>query len=98
LKANQIRRQGWHTVILTLSPAVFDFDILTLNVTSLTQPLTEAKHPIRNGIGRGVVEKSNHRQCWLRARDKRLCGGCTSNPFDEIASSHHVPKTQGGTS
>ena len=41
LLANQISRQGWQAIVLTLRPSIFDRHIPVLDIVGLAQALTE---------------------------------------------------------
>jgi len=70
--ADQIGRQCWQSIVLVICPAVFNRDVLALDIASLFQTPTErgqemwvrARHP-------GVEESDYRHRRLLRARRKR---------------------------
>src|SRR5262249_50042868 len=75
--------------MLTLGPAIFDRDVLTLNKTCLTQTLAERDHKLRRIQKRRVADKPDHWHCrLLRPRPQRPCRR-TAEQRDEIAPPDH---------
>src|SRR5262249_55076790 len=54
LSANQFLREYWQPTELVLRPAVFDYDVLALDVAGLLQALAECAQTVRERIGRLV--------------------------------------------
>jgi len=61
LPANQFGRQRRQPLHLVLSPAVFDRDVLALDVAGLLEALTERSQAIPISIRRLAVEETDHR-------------------------------------
>jgi hypothetical protein len=59
--ANQIGRKLWQSIDLTVSPAVFERNILAFDVSGLLEALPKSAQIIREGLKRCRVQKSNHR-------------------------------------
>ena len=97
LTANQLRRQPWQSVGLTLRPAVFDGHIPSLNVASLTQAPVKCGHKAGKWTRRSTTEESDHRhRRLLCARGERPCRRRTTEQRDELASFHARPQTSEG--
>jgi hypothetical protein len=58
---NQISRQCWQAVIVTLCPAGFDSDVLALDIASFSQARVKRGDLGAPVSGRGPAEKSDHR-------------------------------------
>ena len=52
LSANQFRRECRQPIDLALRPAVFDRDVLALDVAGLLQALAECAQTVREWVGR----------------------------------------------
>jgi hypothetical protein len=71
---------------LILGPAIFDRDILTLDMASVFEALAKSAQALRVSVWRRDVEKPNHRhRRLLRARHERPCRRTAEQP-DELAS------------
>jgi hypothetical protein len=69
LSANQLRRQHRQPIVLPLRPAVFDRDVLALDITDFLEALAERGYYVRVRLGRRAAQESNHRhRRLLRAR------------------------------
>ncbi|MGN6747761.1 MAG: hypothetical protein ACTHJS_04130 [Xanthobacteraceae bacterium] len=88
---NEIRREARQPIEMTVSPAVFDSDILTVNVTGFLQSCAERGLKERARIAPSNVEKSDHRfGRLLRARrQRRKCSSAQNS--NEFAPSHAPP-------
>ena len=72
LPANQFGRQRRQPLHLVLSPAVFDRDVLALDVAGLLEALAERPQAIRISVRRLAVEETDHRhRRLLRVRRER---------------------------
>ena len=93
--ANEICSQSGQPVILALRPAVFDGDVLALDVAGFVQALSEAGQTV-SGIGRRrpLTEISDHRHRLLRTRHQPPCAHCAGKGNNEMASSHAHPLFQ----
>jgi hypothetical protein len=70
--ADQIGRQCWQLIVLVICPAVFDRDVLALDIASLFQTPTERGQEMWVRAGDPGVEESDHRhRRLLRARRER---------------------------
>jgi len=59
---------------LTLSPAVFDRNVLSLDIAGFAQPLANSGHKRHEQAGRRAAEEADHRhRLLLRARGERPC-------------------------
>src|SRR5262249_15935851 len=61
LSANQLGRQCRQSIILVFGPAVFDRDVLGLDITALLQSLAECAHRPGEPVKRLEVQKPDHR-------------------------------------
>jgi len=60
--ANEIGRQLWQTTVLTLGPAVFNRNILALDITAAClQARAERCYQVLGLIGRPAAEEADHR-------------------------------------
>jgi len=80
LSTNQISRQFWQSVQLTLSEAVFDLEVAALDVACFTEALPDSVEQER--IKPGAAEQADCR--FLRTRRERPRGRPTEKK-DEIA-------------
>src|SRR5262249_22018347 len=102
LTADQLGRQRWQTIVLTLRPAILDCDVLSFNVAGVFQALAECARSDCVPIGRCAIEKSDHRHRLLRACRERPCS-CAAEQRYERAPSHHsitssaMASSEGGT-
>jgi len=72
LATNQISRQHRETIVLMLRPAIFDHDVLALDVTGLIQSFPERSYQMWSLRKGPDAEKSDHRhRRLLRARRDR---------------------------
>jgi hypothetical protein len=69
LPANQVGRQLRQSIGLILRPAIYDRDILTLNVAGVFQATVKSLQTAREHFRRYDIKKPDHRHCrLLRAR------------------------------
>src|SRR5215475_9281619 len=74
LSTNQFSHQRWNSIGLILAPAIFDRDVLALEITGILQAFTECAHTVRLRIGRTWVDETDHRHrllCTRRERPRR---------------------------
>src|SRR5262245_48383478 len=87
--ADQIGRQCWQSIVLVICPAVFDRDVLALDIAGLFQASTERGQEMWVRTGRLGAEPSDHRhRRLLRPRRERPCGSCPAEQRDERAAFH----------
>src|SRR5262245_12725604 len=87
--SHQFRRQLRKSGFLTIAPAVFDSDILTLDEARLLQALLERCDEIRRVDGRRDTKKSDHRHRLLRPWRHRPRCRRAAEQRDELAPSPH---------
>src|ERR1041385_8645546 len=94
LPVDEIRREARQSFEVTVSPPVFDIDILTVNVTSFLQPGAECDLKECALVTLSNVQESDHRLGrLLRARCLRAkCG--SAQKTDEFASAHVPPGSE----
>src|SRR5262249_46188716 len=91
LPANQFSYQRRYPMDLILTPAVFDRDVLALDMAGILKALAECAYTVRLSIGRTRVDDANHRQRRLRGarrdwpRDRRA-----AEQRDERAALHSI--------
>jgi len=91
LAANQIGRERWKSIKLTLGKAVFDGDVLAFDVAGLLEALQERGDLLAQRSACSGAQKSDHRhQGLLRAARERPCGSRTAEQRDELASPHSI--------
>ena len=66
LSANQIGRKLRHPLVLIVSEAVYDCDVVAFYIGGLLQALVQCAQTVRDRVRRCVVEKSDHGHCLLR--------------------------------
>src|SRR5262245_1764378 len=87
---NEIPRQRRQPVVVTLPPAVFDCEVLALDVARLLEALAKCRQTARHRLGRSGVEEPDHRLRWLlRAGSQRPRGRRAAEQRDELAPLHH---------
>src|SRR5580704_6989132 len=90
MAAQQLVRQRRQSIILALSPAIFDSYVLTIDVAGFAQTFAERRKEIRKLSLRCAFETSNHRQRrLLRTYCDRPNRRATDQP-DELAPSHSI--------
>src|SRR5208337_3415807 len=93
LTADQFGDQAWHAIVVALAPPVFDGDVLALDIAGISQSPVKIGQISARLVPRCQVKKSDYRHCrLLRACRERPTDGWASNYFDEIASSHCLPR------
>jgi hypothetical protein len=65
---NKARRQLRQSIIVALSPTIFDCHIVTFDITGLHEALPKAKQTVLEFVGRFSAKKPDHRHCCLHAR------------------------------
>jgi hypothetical protein len=92
LSINQICRELRKPLVLTVRPAVLDYNILAFHESCFLQAALERSHQVRRVIERSNPKKPDHRhRPLLRTRRKRP-SRCTPEQQNEIASSHCLPR------
>jgi hypothetical protein len=72
LTLNEIGRERRQAIQSSLRPAIFDRDVLTLDVTCLVQATAERGHGGSERLRRLSIQESDHRDCrLLRPRPER---------------------------
>src|SRR5262249_22187156 len=86
---DQIGYQFHHAIILPVSPAVFDRDVLTFHKSGFVEAFAEGGQIEPIVVERTDTEKSDHRQRrLLRARRERPCGRRAAEKRYEHATLH----------
>jgi hypothetical protein len=85
----QLADECRQSIVLALGPAIFDRDVLPLDVSALLQPLMECCECI-GGLARGpTAEKADHRhRRLLRTRRERPRDSRAAKQPDDIAPTH----------
>jgi hypothetical protein len=90
LPTNEVRREARQPIVLTLCPTVFERDVLTLDIASLSESLPERDEQWSALGQRRATEKSDHRHRLLRARRERPRGRRAAEQRDEFAAVHSI--------
>src|SRR5215831_16729463 len=78
--------------VLTVSPAIVEDDVLTLDKACFIETLADDRNEKRVDSGRTATEQSDHRnRTLLRTSSQRPRRNRASNHFDEVAPSHAAP-------
>ena len=86
---NQFGGHGWQSLCLIVGPAIFYRQVFTLNIAGFFETLTQSAHRLRQGFGRGGIEKSDHWHCrLLRPRHERPSRRRGSEKANELTSPH----------
>src|SRR5262249_45398305 len=86
---NQLGCQRRQSIILTFRPAVFDRNVLALDVSSCVQTLPECADLLRRFAGCPGSEETDHRhRPLLRARGNRPSGYTAADKCDEVPPPH----------
>src|SRR5215813_7276092 len=89
--ADKISGQGRQSIVMFLRPAVFDRDILPLDIAGFLKTFTEGGHKERVSSGRSAAEESDHRhRRLLRARRERPHDRRAAEQRDELAALHSI--------
>src|SRR5262249_32543222 len=87
LPANQFGRQRWQSLHLILSPAVFDRDVLVLDIAGILEALAKSAQTLGRPVRRCRVEEPNNRQrALLRASRGRPRSRRTAKQRDDLAA------------
>jgi len=87
---NQIGSQLRQSIIVTLCPAVFDRQVLALDVAGFFQALSERCHGVCDCARRYVTEEADHRhRRLLRARGERPGNYCPAHQSYEMPAPDH---------
>jgi hypothetical protein len=85
----EIGRQCRKTIVLTLSPTVFDRDVLALDIPGFAQTFAKRGDKSCRFAWRPAAQIANHRhRRLLRARNERPCCRSAAEKRDEIPSLH----------
>jgi len=68
---DQIRRHRRQPIIVSVRPAIFDLDVVTLDVAGIGQCVAERREIRFTSFGRKAREPPDHRHCLLRSRRER---------------------------
>src|SRR5262245_19126854 len=99
LPANQFSYQRRYPIDLILTPAVFDRDVLALDMSGILKALAECAYTVRLSIGRTRVDDANHRRRGLlRARRNRPRGRNAADKRDERAALHSITSSASASS
>jgi hypothetical protein len=76
---------------IRVRPAIFDPDVLVLDVADHSQPLAEGTHPVGIRFRRSSRENSDHRHdSLLRMQGQRQCGRRPSHDGHEFSAIHSI--------
>src|SRR5262249_27492942 len=89
LTADQLSRHFRQSIVLTFRPAVLNDHVLPLDIAGVFEPLAECARRDSVPIGRGAVEKPNHRHWLLRACSERPRSPAPEKR-DELPPSHSI--------
>jgi hypothetical protein len=82
-----------------LRPAIFNLDVLAIDVAGFAQALTECRHRIDARLERTITEKPDYWQRRLLSRRReRPPGCCAAEQRHELASYHWITSQQPGKS
>src|SRR5262249_1458313 len=91
LAAHRFGGERRQPIELSLGPAVFDRQILALNITDLLQALAKGPQAPCRPVRRLGIEMADHRhRRLLRARRERPRGRCAAEQRDERAAIHSI--------
>jgi hypothetical protein len=95
LMANEVGRQQRKSVVFVIRPAVFDREVLALDIASLFQAPMERGQEGCVLAGWPTVEEPDHRhRLLLRVRRERPRGCRAAEQSDELAALHVLPQAQ----
>jgi len=84
---NQFGRKHRQSIVLAFRPAIFDLDVLALDISCLFQPLAERAQTDRVLVRRLAAEQPDHwHRPLLRARCKRPCHRRAAERGQEFSS------------
>src|SRR5262245_19425283 len=90
LTADQVGDQARHPIVAALPPTVFDGDVLTLDIASLSQSLMKIDQIAARLVPRCQVKESDHlHRRLLRARCERP-RSCAAEQGDELPAPHSI--------
>src|SRR5262245_4276124 len=90
---DQLRGHRLEPVILVIGPAIFDCDVLALNIASFGQAFAERGDQERILLGCRAAENADNGPGLLRARGLRTedrCGHRAAEKRDELAALHSI--------
>src|SRR5262249_50659584 len=88
---NKIGRQCRQLLVITPRPAIFDRQVLALDITGLVQALAKGTHKVREQVRRSAMEEADHRHRQLLCARHKRPRGCAAEQRDELAPSHVEP-------
>src|SRR5262249_4568908 len=103
LPANQVGRQRRQSIDLIFAPAVYDRDVLALDIPAILEATVKSAKTVRVRVRRLAVEKPDHRhRLLLRPRRERPRDRCAAEQRDELAPRHSITSSarassEGGT-
>src|SRR5262245_15620916 len=87
--ADEFREEGWQSIKLVESVAIFDRDVLALDKPQFTETTTKRRHELGRVFGRCDPDKTHHRNRLFRTRHERP-RRCAPNQRDELAPPHSI--------
>src|SRR5262245_65384494 len=90
LAVNQFGRKLWQSIVLAFRPAIFNLQVLALDIAYLFQSLAERAQTDRVHFTRCVAEEPDHRHRLLRPRGERPRGCRAAEKRDELATLHSI--------
>src|SRR5262249_10143854 len=89
LLPHKIGGEPRQSIVLTVSPAIVEGDVLTLDKACLIEALADDRNEGQIDSGRTAAEQSDHRhRPLLRARRQRPGRCCAAEKADELAALH----------
>src|SRR5262249_4889865 len=89
LTVNQFGRKLWQSIVLAFRPAIFNLQVLALDIAYLFQSLAERAQTDRVHFTRCVAEEPDHRHRLLRACRERPRDGRAAEERDDLAPAAH---------
>src|SRR5215831_10018339 len=90
LASDQIGRQFWQLIVLTLPIAIFDGYIVALDITYFFQSFSERGREVRTRLGRSLVKETDHGHRWLLRPRRERPRGRAADQRDELAAPHSI--------
>ena len=85
LALNQFDHHGRQSIVLTIGPTIFDFDVPALGNAGLAQASKECSYKRRPLFSRCTAKDPNRRRPLLRARRQWPCGDAAAEQRDELS-------------
>src|SRR5262249_16724722 len=89
LAAYQLGCQRRKSIILAIGPAIDNGHVLAFNIAGFRQGTMKSAQPVRDGVSRRRIEKSDHRHRTLRARRQRPRGRAAEER-ESVAPLHSI--------